>query len=128
MEYYRPWTIQILGGGGILRKPNSRATHSPRPGPEVKNGKRSAIDGVLNRLRLGQSRGGELDPAVNVRRRYKKKSPLRGGVVRSPLTSGGPKWRGNFSEASDHPVIPNRLDTIWNRILHLKLPSLCAKS
>jgi len=27
-----------------------------------------------------------------------------------PLTRGGPKWRGNYPEGSDHPIASNRLD------------------
>jgi len=34
-------------------------------------------------------------------------------VVRPrPLTRGGPKWRDNYTEGSDHPVASTRLDFI----------------
>jgi len=36
--------------------------------------------------------------------------PQRGGAVPVPLTRGGPKWRDNYPESSDHPVTPNRLE------------------
>jgi len=36
--------------------------------------------------------------------------PQRGGVIPAPLTRGGPKWRDNFPERSDHPVTSKRLD------------------
>jgi len=36
----------------------------------------------------------------------------RGGAISTPLSSGGPKWRDNFLEASDHPVTPNRLEFV----------------
>jgi len=41
----------------------------------------------------------------------KPKSHRLNVVVRStpPLTRGGPKWRDNFSEGSDHPVNSNRV-------------------
>jgi len=32
-----------------------------------------------------------------------------GDPVSAPLSSGGSKWQGNFSEGSDHPVAPNRV-------------------
>jgi len=35
--------------------------------------------------------------------------PHRCGAVPAPLSSGGSKWRGNFSEGSGHPITPNRL-------------------
>jgi len=34
----------------------------------------------------------------------------RGGVVPAPLSRGGPKWRVNYPEGSDHSFAPNRLD------------------
>jgi len=43
--------------------------------------------------------------------------PYRGGAVPAPLPSGGPKWRGIFSEGSDHPVIPNRLESFVFRLI-----------
>jgi len=36
--------------------------------------------------------------------------PQRDGAIPVPLTSDEPKWRGNFSEGSDHPVTLNRLE------------------
>jgi len=38
--------------------------------------------------------------------------PQRGDEVPALLTSGGPKWRGNFPEGSDHAIVPNRLGRI----------------
>jgi len=35
--------------------------------------------------------------------------PQRGGAVPAPLTIGGPKWRDNYPERSDHPITPQRL-------------------
>jgi len=42
---------------------------------------------------------------------YANVSPLhRGGAVSAPLSSGGPKWRGNFPEWSEHAVTTNRFE------------------
>jgi len=60
----------------------------PRSGPEVKNGKSSAKDDVLDRLRCGIM--------SNVL------PPYRSGAVPAPLPSGGTKWRDNISEGSGH--------------------------
>jgi len=52
--------------------------HAQRSGPEIKNGRSGANDGAPERLKCGSRddpEGGELDPAVDVRRRCEKNSP-----------------------------------------------------
>jgi len=41
-------------------------------------------------------------------------SPPQRGAVRSPplFSRDGPKWRDNYPEGPDHPVAPNRLETV----------------
>jgi len=68
--------------------------YAPRSGPEVKNGRSSAKDGVSERSWH----------CTNI------SPPQHRGAVPAPLTRDGPKWRDNFPEGPDHPATPNRLE------------------
>jgi len=103
---FHSWCVVVLPdpfrGMGAWR--NSTETqqsgHASRSGPEVKNGRNTAPTSCC----------------LNV-------------VVRSPplYPRGGPKWRDNFPEGSDHPVAPNRLEQ--RRLPHVVvgLATLCVQ-
>jgi len=75
--------MSFIPGGVVLPDPFQRmgtwrnSAETQRSGPEVKNGRSSAKDDTPERLRdAGHPEGGELYPAVEVRRHCKKNSSV----------------------------------------------------
>jgi len=89
-----------IRGMGLRRNSaeTQQSDYTPRSGPEVKNRRSSVKNGAPERFNASNPEEGELDPAVDVRRRCKKNSSVLSCIGKKAVTVASKSGQFTASE------------------------------